>query len=161
MKALVKFAQGDGNMEIREVPEPSPGPGEVKVEVMAASICGSDLHIMHGDIGIPMRLPVIPGHEFAGVVTEVGAGVEEIAVGDRVTGENTRTACGVCHQCATGSYNLCQKRLATGYAYDGAFTKYVVIPKIRIHKLPDNVDFACGALTDPSACAYHAVQNLP
>ena len=160
MKALVKYASGDGNMELREVPEPSPGLREVKVEVKAASICGSDLHILHGDIGIPMRLPVIPGHEFAGIVTKLGEGVRDLQPGDRVTGENTRTACGICRQCTTGSYNLCQHRLATGYAFNGAFTKYVIIPEMRIHKLPDNVDFKSGALTDPSACAYHAVQEL-
>lgn len=160
MKALVKYAPGNGNMELRDVPEPSAGTGEVKIEVKAASICGSDLHILHGDIGIPMRLPVIPGHEFAGIVIELGEGIRNLRVGDRVTGENTRTACGVCQQCTTGSYNLCQHRLATGYAFDGAFTKYVIIPEIRIHKLPDNVDFKSGALTDPSACAYHAVQEL-
>ncbi|MCJ7751979.1 MAG: zinc-binding dehydrogenase [Armatimonadetes bacterium] len=160
MKALVKYAAGDGNMELRDVPEPSPGPGEVLVRVAAASICGSDLHIWRGDIGIPMRFPVIPGHEFAGVVTAVGEGVQGVRVGERVTGENTRTACGVCRQCASGSYNLCRQRLATGYAFDGAFAPYVVVPAARVHRLPDNVDFRSGALTDPSACAYHAVQEL-
>ena len=160
MKALVKFAEGNGNMELRDVPEPSPGKGEVKVEVNAASICGSDLHILHGDIGIPMRLPVIVGHEFAGVVADVGEGVRTVRTGERVTGENTRTACGVCRQCVTGSYNLCKERRATGYAFDGAFAGYVIIPENRIHKLPGNVDFKSGSLTDPSACAYHAVQEL-
>lgn len=160
MKALVKYAAGDGYMELREVPEPFPGPDEVKVEVKAASICGSDLHILHGDIGIPMRVPVIPGHEFAGVVTEVGKGVKRVQVGDRVTGENTRVVCGACRQCATGNYNLCRQRLATGYAFDGAFARYVIVPEARTHKLPDNVDFQSGALTDPSACAYHAVHEL-
>ena len=160
MKALVKFAAGNGNMELRNVPEPKPGPGEVKIAVKAASICGSDLHIRRGDIGIPMRLPVTLGHEFAGVVAECGTGVEGVQLGDRVTAENTRSCCGVCPQCATGSYNLCSKRLATGYAYDGAFARFVVVPRSRVHRLPDNVDFRCGSLTDPSACAYHAVQEL-
>jgi len=160
MIALVKYAAGNGNMELREVPEPSPGPGEVKIEVRAASICGSDLHIRRGDIGIPMRYPVVPGHEFSGVITELGSGVAGDWLGKRVTGENTRMACGHCRQCAEGSYNLCKKRMATGYAFDGAFTKYVIIPLPRLHVLPDNVDFASGALTDPSACAYHAVVEL-
>jgi L-iditol 2-dehydrogenase len=160
MQALVKTAAGAGNMELREVPEPTPGPGEVKIRVMAASICGSDLHIRRGDIGIPMRFPVIPGHEFAGVITDIGPGVTGLKSGERVTAENTRSSCGVCSQCAAGSYNLCRKRLATGYAFDGAFTSYVVVPAVRIHRLPDAVDFRSGSLTDPSACAYHAVQEL-
>ena len=160
MRSLVKWAAGNGNMELREIPEPSPGPGEVKIAVKAAAICGSDLHIRHGDIGIPMRFPVVPGHEFSGVVVELGTGVAGIKVGDRVTGENTRSSCGTCPQCTTGSYNLCRQRLATGYAFDGAFASHVVVPSIRVHRLPDNVDFRAGALTDPSACAYHAVQEL-
>lgn len=160
MIALVKHAPGPGNMELREVPDPSPGLSEVKIEVKVASICGSDLHIRKGDIGIPMRYPVVVGHEFAGIIREVGKGVPEDLIGRRVTGENTRSVCGKCRYCANGSYNLCQKRLATGYAFDGAFTKYVIIPMARIHRLPDNVDFVSGALTDPSACAYHAVQEL-
>lgn len=159
MKALVKVAAGEGKLELREVPEPEPGPGDVKIEVKAASICGSDLHILKGDIGIPMRFPVIPGHEFAGVVAAVGDGVASVRPGERVTAENTRVACGICPQCAGGSYNLCPRRLATGYAFDGAFTRFVVVPEARVHKLPDNVDFRCGALTDPSACAFHAVQE--
>jgi threonine dehydrogenase-like Zn-dependent dehydrogenase len=100
MQALVKTAAGPGNMELRDVPEPLPGSGEVKVRVMAASICGSDVHIRRGDIGIPMRFPVIPGHEFSGVITEVGAGVTGLEPGERVTAENTRSSCGVCPQCA-------------------------------------------------------------
>jgi L-iditol 2-dehydrogenase len=160
MQALVKVAPGIGNMELREVPEPVAGQGEVKVTVKVASICGSDLHIRRGDIGIPMRYPVVPGHEFSGIISEVGSGVSRDLVGWRVTGENTRSACGHCRQCASGSYNLCRERLATGYAFDGAFTSSVIIPLFRIHRLPDNVDFASGALTDPSACAYHAVSEL-
>jgi L-iditol 2-dehydrogenase len=160
MLALVKYAAGGGNMELRDIPEPKPGTNEVKIEVKAASICGSDLHIRRGDIGIPMRYPVVPGHEFAGVITEAGAGVSKDLIGKRVTGENTRVSCGRCRQCVEGSYNLCKERLATGYAFDGAFTKYVIIPSARLHFLPDNVDFASGALTDPSACAWHAVMEL-
>lgn len=160
MQALVKFAPGPDNMELREVPAPQPGPGEVQIAVRAAAICGSDLHIRKGDIGIPMRFPVIPGHEFAGVVTVLGPGVADLEIGARVTAENTRYNCGICPQCANGSYNLCRKRLATGYAFDGAFASHVVVPRTRIHRLPDMVDFRSGALTDPSACAYHAVQEL-
>lgn len=160
MQALVKHAAGAGNMELRDIPEPVAHSGEVKIVVQKASICGSDLHIRRGDIGIPMRYPVVPGHEFTGIISEVGEGVPKTWIGARVTGENSRSACGHCRQCASGSYNLCKERLATGYAYDGAFAKYVIIPIARIHRLPDSVDFASGALTDPSACAYHAVQEL-
>lgn len=160
MKALVKFKDGEGNMELREVPEPSAGNGEVKIQVEAAGICGSDLHIMHGDIGIPTRPPFVVGHEFSGVVVEVGPGVKGFKEGDRVTAENSRVVCERCVCCRTGNYNLCSERLATGYAFDGAFARYCVVPENRVHALPDNVDFITGALSDPSACVYHAVQEL-
>lgn len=160
MKALVKFSAGPGNIEIRDIPEPSPGNGEVKIKVAYAGICGSDLHIFNGDIGIPMKPPFVIGHEFSGVVTEIGKDVRNYKPGDRVTAENTRYSCGNCIYCRTGNYNLCSHRLATGYAYDGAFTDYCVVPAERVHILPDNVDFITGALSDPSACALHAVQEL-
>lgn len=160
MKALVKYAAGEGNMELRDVPEPMAGPGEVKIKVVAAGICGSDLHIKHGDIGIPMRPPFTIGHEFSGVICDVGQGVTQFQVGQRVTAENSRQVCGHCIYCRTGNYNLCSERLATGYAFDGAFTDYCVVPEERVHVLPDNVDFITGALSDPSACAYHAVCEM-
>lgn len=85
MKGLVKFAEGAGNMEVREVEEPKILPGYVKIEVKATGICGSDIHILHSDIAIPVRPPVVTGHEFSGIVVEVGDGVTTCKVGDRVT----------------------------------------------------------------------------
>lgn len=160
MKAVVKYAAGEGNIELRDVPEPTPADNEVKIKVEAAGICGSDLHIYKWNIGIPTKVPFIIGHEFSGVITEVGKKVTRFKGGERVTAENSRTVCGFCRHCRSGSYNLCRQRRATGYAYDGAFTSYCVIPEERIHLLPDNVDFVTAALSDPSACAYHAIQEL-
>ena len=157
MKAIVKYQTGDGFIGLRDVPEPEPGEGEVKIAVQAAGICGSDLHIWHGDIEIPVKPPVTLGHEFAGVVTALGPGVTGLKVGQRVTAENSHSVCGCCEYCMTGDYNLCEERLATGYAYDGAFAPYCVVPAKRVHVLPDTVDFLTGALSDPSACAYRAV----
>jgi len=160
MRAVVKYQEGPGNIELRDVPEPRPGKNEVKIRVKAAGICGSDLHILHDDIGIPTRPPFIVGHEFSGLIVEIGDGVETWQEGDRVTAENSHTICEQCVYCRTGNYNLCAERLATGYVFDGAFAGFCVVPEQRIHLLPDNVDFLTGALTDPSACAFHAVQEL-
>ena len=160
MRAVVKYANGDGNIELREVPEPAVGDSEVKIKVKAVGICGSDLHIYKGDIGIPTRVPFTIGHEFSGVVTEVGRNVARFKIGDRVTAENSRYTCGHCRYCMTGHYNLCNERLATGYAFDGAYADYCVVPENRVYLLPDNVDFLTAALTDPSACVYHAVHEL-
>lgn len=160
MKAIVKYAKGDGNIELREMPEPEPHKKEVRIKVESAGICGSDLHIYHGDIQIPMNPPFVIGHEFAGVIDKVGGETDRWKEGDRVTAENSHTVCGSCRYCRTGNYNLCPDRLATGYAFDGAFARYCVVPEERVHKLPDNIDFISGALSDPVACACHAVLDL-
>jgi L-iditol 2-dehydrogenase len=160
MKALVKFAEGDGNMEIRDVPEPIIKPGQVKIEVKQAGICGSDLHIYHNDIEIPIKPPVITGHEFSGVVTEVGKGVTDWKPGDRVTSETAVSFCGECVYCLTGFYNLCKERKTLGYWYNGAFAKYTLVPQERVHALPNNIDFVTGAMLEPLACVTHAVLEL-
>jgi len=161
MKGLVKYARGEGNMSVREVEEPRTGTGQIKIEIKAAGICGSDLHIYHDDIaGIPINPPVVTGHEFCGIVVEVGAGVDEWKVGDRVTSETAFSFCGECLHCRTGRYNLCNSRRTLGYWYNGVFTRYTIVPKERVHRLPDNIDFIGGALCEPLACVTHAVLEL-
>ena len=96
MKALVKYAKGNGNMEIRDIPESKAGPGQVKIEVKAAGICGSDLHIYHDDIAIPIKPPVVTGHEFCGVISRVGEGVTQWKPGNRVTSVTAYSFCGKC-----------------------------------------------------------------
>jgi len=156
----MKLKKGEGNVEIENIPEPFPGSEEVKIEVKAAGICGSDIHIYHDDIKIPVKPPVVMGHEFSGIVTEVGKNVTEIKVGDAVTSETAASVCGVCRYCRTGNYNLCPHRLVIGYWINGAFTRYCVVPKERIHKLPKNVDFISAAMYEPLSCCVHGVIEL-
>jgi len=160
VRALVKYASGKGKVEILDVSEPVPGAGQVKIEVKAAGVCGSDLHIYHDEIAIPVEPPVIIGHEFAGVVTEIGGGVEYVHVGDRVTCETTAWSCGRCLQCRLGHHNMCAHRKVMGYAVDGCFARYCVANEPQVHLLPDNVGFVAGALTEPLACCVHAVLEL-
>lgn len=160
MKALVKYQTGEGNMEIRDIPEPVAGQGQVKIEVKAAGICGSDLHIYHEDIAIPLKPPVVTGHEFSGVIAEVGEGVTDCNVGDKVVVEPRCTFCGTCEYCMRGLENLCPHGRALGYWYNGAFTKYTVAPAARLHKLPEDVDLVAFALTEPLACVVHGVLEL-
>jgi len=160
MKALVKYARGEGNMEIREIPEPSPGANQVKGEVKAAGICGSDIHIYHDEIDIPMNPPFVVGHEFCGVIAAVGPGVSNWQIGDRVTSETAFSVCERCAYCRTGHYNLCRDRKGIGFWFDGAFTNYVIVPEKRVHKLPDNVDFISGALCEPLSIVTHGVIDL-
>lgn len=160
MKALYKVAPGKGNVGIRDVPEPVPGPGQVKVAVKAAGVCGSDLHIFHDEIAIPIKPPVIIGHEFSGVIADLGDGVTDLCVGDRVTCETTAWSCGRCLHCRLGHSNMCASRKVLGYAFDGCFAPYCVVNEHQVHRLPDNVDFSAGALTEPLACSVHAVLEL-
>jgi L-iditol 2-dehydrogenase len=160
LQAIVKVASGKGNVELREVPEPTPGSGQVKVEVKAAGVCGSDLHIYHDEIKIAIQPPVIMGHEFSGVIAEVGKGVERVHVGDRVTCETTAWSCGTCLHCRLGHRNMCANRKVVGYAVDGCFARYCLANEAQVHLLPDRVDWLAGALTEPMACCVHAVLEL-
>jgi L-iditol 2-dehydrogenase len=157
MEALVKYASGRGNVELRDVPEPSPRSHQVRVAVKAAGVCGSDIHIYDDDIQIPIHPPVVMGHEFAGVITEAGSAVETVQVGDRVTCETSATYCGRCLQCRLGAYNMCAERQVLGYAIDGCFAPYCVVNETQVHVLPPNVDFLSASLSEPLACAVHAV----
>lgn len=160
MEAIIKYARGKGNVEIRDVTEPVPGPGQVKVEVQAAGVCGSDLHIYHDEIAIAIEPPVVMGHEFSGEIVELGAGVDRLSVSDRVTCETTAWSCGQCLHCRLGQTNMCANRKVVGYAVDGCFARYCVVNERQVHLLPDNVDFVAGALTEPLACCVHAVLEL-
>lgn len=160
MKALVKYEEGPGNMEIRDVSEPVVGPGQIKIKVNWAGICGSDLHIYHSDIAIPVNPPVTVGHEFSGVVAEVGQGVTNFVVGDRVVSETAYEFCGECDFCIEGYYNLCNNRRTLGYWYNGIFTNYTVVPVGRVHKIPENVSDIEAAMVEPLACVCHAVYDL-
>jgi len=160
MKAIVKYAAEPGHMEIREIPEPTPLPGQVKIKVTAAGICGSDLHIYDSDIAIPVRPPVVVGHEFSGVIAGLGEGVEGFSVGERVVSETAFSYCGTCESCREGWYNLCPERRTLGYWYNGIFTNYTVVPAGRVHRIPDNVSDIAAAMTEPLACVCHAVFDL-
>jgi L-iditol 2-dehydrogenase len=155
MKAVVKTSSGIGNVEVMDVPEPKPKPDEVMVEVKAAAICGTDIHIYYDEYtNCP---PVVLGHEMSGVVVEVGKKVTMFKAGDRVTSETFKYTCGHCRFCQIGLIGLCTERLSMGVHVDGAFTKYVLQREESLHRLPDNVDFDEGSLCEPMAAAVRAV----
>jgi L-iditol 2-dehydrogenase len=160
MKALVKYGAGPGNMEIRNVPVPKPGNREVRIKIAESGICGSDLHIYHSDIAIPIKPPVVIGHEFSGTVDMVGDGVTTCKTGDRVVSETPYTFCGICGLCRTGWYNLCNERKTLGYWYDGAFAAFTIVPEDRIHQIPEQVSLTSAAMTEPLACITHAAGDL-
>ena len=158
MQALVKTERGLGNIELLDMEEPTPKPGEVKIEVKACGICGTDIHIYHDRS--ETRPPVIIGHEFSGVVCELGAGVEHAKIGDRVVSETTVRSCGVCRYCRMGCYDICPTRWGLGRGGNGAFASYLVMRAVMLHHLPENVDYIEGALTEPLACCVHAATEF-
>lgn len=157
------------DIRIEEVPEPSPKPGEVKIKVAWAGICGSDLHeYVAGPIFIPTvtthpltreKAPIIMGHEFSGEVVQLGEGVDGFNMGDRVTVEPI-IACGACPSCRQGKYNLCVRLGFHGLSGGGGgFAEYTTFPAKFVHKLPDGMTLEEGALVEPVAVAVHAVRK--
>ncbi len=156
MKGVAKVARGEGNVALIDVPEPRVTPGYVLIEVKAAGICGTDIHIYHDEF--KTNPPVIMGHEVAGLVAEVGENVDTCRPGDRVTSETYFYVCGKCQFCREGFINLCPGRRSIGSWANGAFTRYLLVPQHNIHLLPPQVDEQAGALTEPLACCVHALE---
>ncbi|MGA3087577.1 MAG: galactitol-1-phosphate 5-dehydrogenase [Terriglobales bacterium] len=148
------------HLEIADVPIPQPGPDEVLVRVAACGICGSDVHGYDGSSGrrIP---PLIMGHEAAGTAAVLGAGVEGLSEGDRITFDST-VFCGTCRYCSRGEINLCDKRRVLGvscgdYRCAGAFAEYVAVPRHIVHHLPESLSFSEAAMLEAASVALHAV----
>ncbi len=157
MKALVKYEFKDGATELRDVSTPQIGPNDVLVKVEYAGICGSDPHVHHNRVNYTINVPVILGHEFSGVIEEVGKEVKEFKVGERVTAETHADYCGKCILCRTNNYHICRERKGYGFHVDGAFTKYVRVPTRILHRLPKNVSLREAALTEPFCVAYSSL----
>jgi L-iditol 2-dehydrogenase len=147
MLALQKVAKGVGNIELRDVAEPTMAADEVMIEVKAAGICGTDIHIMHDNF--PYWPPVTMGHEFAGEIVDVGSEIEGWQVGDRVVGEPHTKACGHCYLCRTGNPQICPEKRSPGWGIDGAFTKYLPYPTHLLHRIPEGMSFEHAALAEP------------
>lgn len=156
MRAVVKESPGAG-FTLREVATPHPGHHRVLVQVKAVGICGSDMPVFNGTRQVP--LPRIPGHEFAGVIAEVGPRVTKWAVGDRVCA-GLVIGCGDCYLCRAGEESLCPNLTNIGFQVDGAFAEYVVVPVRNLHRLPASVSFEQGSQVDPVATPWRAARRL-
>jgi 2-desacetyl-2-hydroxyethyl bacteriochlorophyllide A dehydrogenase len=155
MKAGIYY--GPQDIRIEEVDVPAVPPGHVLVDTKVSGICGSDLHTYYGDWKQP-EAKIASGHELSGVVVEVGHGVSEVAIGDRVCTE-CFYHCGNCTFCRTGHYNLCdniQYQIRVGH---GGFAEYSLLPASALFKLPERLSFEEGALVEPLAVAYRAVNR--
>lgn len=153
MRALLY--RGPGVIEADTVDDPAPGPGEVVVAVAAAGVCGTDHHLVAGELGVAAG--TIPGHEIAGRVAAVGSAVEGWVEGDAVVSFG-QVVCGACSACSSGHENRCTRPEVFGIGRPGGFAEYVAIPASCLVALPGGVDPATGAIaTDAIATPYHAV----
>ena len=160
MKALVK-ASAEPGIWLEDIDTPSPGPNDVLVRVHRTSICGTDLHIVAWDewARATVPTPMIIGHEYMGVVAELGSEVTGLDVGQRVSGEG-HIVCGRCRNCQAGRRHLCINTIGVGVNRDGAFAEYVVIPGSNIQPLPATIDDDIGSILDPLGNAVHTTLHF-
>ncbi|MBC8994212.1 alcohol dehydrogenase AdhP [Micromonospora chalcea] len=149
----------DRPMEITERPVPEVGPGEILVRIEASGLCHTDIHAARGEWPVKPTPPFVPGHEGVGLVEQVGPGVTEHAVGDRVALPWLGWACGTCAYCVTGWETLCESQRNTGYSIDGAHAEYAVASARYAVRVPDGVDpFEAAPLTCAGVTTYKAVK---
>ena len=160
---IAAIYKGIGNMVVEDVPTPSIQDGELLVKVKVCAICGGDLRTFHhGHAAI--KPPIILGHEFAGEIVAVGAGVDRYAVGDRVI-VAPGIGCGHCSYCLSGNQHLCYHRLTLGHQYHGGFAEFVRIPAIavqagNVNLIPDSVDYLSATLAEPLACVINGQEAM-
>ncbi len=150
-------------LQLREIPAPEPGKGELLIRVKVCAICRTDLHVIEGDLP-RQKLPIIPGHQVVGVVEKLGEGCSRFRPGDRVGIAWLRFTCGGCRMCQSGRENLCACARFTGYHYDGGFAEFTVVPEDFAYAIPPNFEDTDAA---PLLCAgiigYRALEraNVP
>lgn len=155
MKALVKSRDEVGLWQ-EDVPKPEAGVGEVLIRINKVAICGTDVHIWKWDDWARKNVPVpmVVGHEYAGVIEETGDGVTSVTVGQRVSGEG-HIPCGHCRNCLSGRSHICAATIGVGVNRPGAFAEYLVIPEANVRPLPDVISDEIGAILDPLGNAVH------
>ena len=166
MRAAVWYGKQD--TRVMDVPEsPAPGPGEVKIKIAWVGICGTDLHeYAAGPIFMPIEphpltgkcAPLIQGHEFSGIIEEVGPGVERFKPGDRVTADSI-TWCGKCWACQRREYSLCDLAAYLGLGRDGVLTEFVTMPEGGVFHIPPELSLEKASFCEPTAVAIHALRR--
>lgn len=155
MKAAIFYGVKDFRVE--ETETRSPGPNEVKIQVKACGVCGTDLHIFSGAEGAAKCTPpTILGHEFSGVISEVGSGVTEFHPGDRVC-IDPNDMCGECYYCKTGSAHFCENMIGIGTTTDGGFAEYCTVDQKQVYKMGNKMSFEEGAMAEPISCCLHGI----
>jgi len=161
MKALVK-SRAERGLWLEDVPEPQPGINDVKIRVLCAGICGTDLHIYDWNEWAQeiIRVPLVIGHEFCGEIVEVGSNVADLHPGDLVSGEG-HVVCGRCRNCLAGRRHLCAHTEGVGVNRPGAFAEYVVLPMMNVWKHTRPIAREIAAIFDPFGNAVHTALSFP
>ena len=161
MKALVKKLPQEG-LWMEDVPVPEVGVNDVLIKVKKVAICGTDLHIYKWDAWSQktIKTPMTIGHEYVGEIVDMGAGVRNLQIGDRVTGEG-HIACGHCRNCRRGKKHVCQNTIGVGVNRDGAFAEYLCIPAENVVKLDPRIPDDMAAIMDPFGNATHTALSFP
>ena len=155
MKAA--YFMGNKTFEIKECEIPKAEKDWVVVQNEFCGVCGTDVHIYHGEPGsADVNPPVVLGHEYSGIVTEIGEGVTNVKVGDHVT-IDPNIYCGQCNFCRDGKKQMCESMEAVGVTMNGGFAQYSTVPKAQAFKLQDDVPFEAGAMAEPVACCIHGI----
>ena len=155
MKAAVFFGKHD--IRVAEIEARRPAAGEVMVRVRACGVCGTDIHIFEGAEGAAKTVPpTVLGHEFSGIVQEVGAGVNTVKTGDRVC-VDPNDMCGTCSYCRDGKSHFCSDMVGIGTTVDGGFAEFCTVREKQVYKIPDHLSFAEAAMAEPLACCLHGM----
>ena len=144
-----------------ELETPTAAPGELVVRSHVAGVCRTDLEMLHGGLTDPrwVRFPLVPGHEWSGTVAELGEGVTDFSIGDRVVCEGM-IPCNRCRRCKEGATQLCLNYDQIGFTRGGGYGEFVRVPRHVVHRLPDDVSFATGALVEPAACVLRGLERV-
>lgn len=146
-----------GKIEFRDIPVPEPGEGQVLIKIMEIGVCGSDIHVYHGEHPFT-SYPVTQGHEVSGIIEKLGAGVDDLKVGQKVTIQ-PQVVCGECWPCRNGKYNLCESLKVMGFQTTGVASEYFAVDAGKVTPLPDEMSLEEGAMIEPLAVAVHAVRR--
>ena len=161
MRAMVLEKTGpvsESSLKGSDVPEPTPGPGEILVKVCACGVCRTDLHTVEGDLSLP-HLPVTPGHQVVGTVKSVGEGVKRFQEGDRVGVAWLNSTCGHCRFCLSGKENLCESARFTGYHRDGGYAEALIVPADFAYSIPEGFpDTQAAPLLCAGIIGYRALR---
>lgn len=155
---LQQVMTAPGEIVFREVEKPTPKAGEVLVKIMKIGVCGSDIHVYHGEHPFT-KYPVTQGHEVSGRIEALGDGVSDLHIGQKVTIE-PQVVCGECYPCRHGKYNLCESLKVMGFQTTGTASEFFAVPASKITLLPDEMTYNEGAMIEPLAVTMHAAKRF-